>query len=228
MPSSSADRAAIRRLLGDVEITPLGAGLDHRAYAVGDGLVARCGEGVEREAALLDAIAPRLPLPVPEPVIVGRGAIIQRRIPGRPLLELPRAERARFVPELLAFVEAVHALDGVDAPVDDTPPEAWGVDLPAPPPAERLTFIHGDLGAEHVFADGDRITGVIDWGDAAIGDPAIDHGRLLRDFGAPDHPRARFYAIATALEDLDYGVPLYRENALAALATLGHPVANDP
>jgi aminoglycoside phosphotransferase (APT) family kinase protein len=159
-----------------VEITPLGAGLDHRAYAVGDQLVARCGEGVEREAALLDAIAARLPLPVPEPVIVGRGAIVQ---------ELP----------------------------DDH-------GLVAPEPATTLTFIHGDLGAEHVFVDGDRITGVIDWGDAAIGDPAIDHGRLLRDFGAPDHPRARFYAVATALEDLDYGVPLYRENALAALAAL--------
>ena len=230
---ASADRAAIRRLLGDVEITPLGAGLDHRAYAVGDQLDARCGEGVAREAAQLDAIAPRLPLPVPEPVIVGHGAIIQRRIPGRPLLELPRAQRARFVPELLAFVDAVHAL-AVDVDVDDTPPAAWLDELPdghgliAPEPATTLTFIHGDLGAEHVFVDGDRITGVIDWGDAAIGDPAIDHGRLLRDFGAPDHPRARFYAIAAALEDLDYGVPLYRENSLAALAALGHPVANAP
>ena len=227
------DRAAIRRLLGDVEITPLGAGLDHRAYAVGDRLVARCGEGVEREAALLDAIAARLPLPVPEPVIVGRGAIIQRRIPGRPLLELPRVERARFADELLAFVDAVHALDGrcgggrhAARGVARRAPGRPRADRPEP--AATLTFIHGDLGAEHVFVDGDRITGVIDWGDAAIGDPAIDHGRLLRDFGAPDDARARFYAIATALEDLDYGVPLYRENALAALAALGHPVANAP
>ena len=233
MRRTSADRAAIRRLLGDVEITPLGAGLDHRAYAVGDRLVARCGAGVEQEAKLLDAIAPQLPLPVPEPVIVGHGAIIQRRIPGRSLLELPRTQRARFVPELLAFADAVHALE-VDAPMDDAPPAAWLEELPAghgliaPEPATTLSFIHGDLGAEHVFVDGDRITGVIDWGDAAIRDPAIDHGRLLRDFGAPDHPRARFYALATALEDLGYDVPLYRENALAALAALGHPVANDP
>ena len=79
---ASADRAAIRRLLGDVEITPLGAGLDHRAYAVGDRLVARCGARVEQEAKLLETIAPQLPLPVPEPVIVGHGAIIQRRMGG--------------------------------------------------------------------------------------------------------------------------------------------------
>ena len=220
---ATADRAAIRRLLGDVEIAPLGTGLDHRAYAVGEQLVARFGEGVEREARLLEVIAPRLPLPVPEPVIVGGGCVIQRRIPGRPLLELPRAERARFAPQLLEFAAVVHALEGIDAPVDDTPPAEWDCALPAPAPAERLTFIHGDLGAEHVFADSGRITGVIDWGDAAIGDPAIDHGRLMRDFGTPGDERARFYAIATALEDLGYGVPLYVENARAALDALGQP-----
>jgi aminoglycoside phosphotransferase (APT) family kinase protein len=224
MDYRAADRAALRRLLGDVEIAPLGAGLDHRAYAVGDQLVARFGEGVAREARLLEAIAPHLPLPVPEPVIVAEGVVIQRRIPGRPLLERPRAERARFGPRLLEFAAVVHGLD-VDAPVDDTPPAEWVCDRPAPPPAERLVFIHGDLGAEHVFADGDHLTGVIDWGDAAIGDPGIDHGRLMRDFGVAGDERARFYAVATALEDLEYGVPLYVENARAALAALGHASA---
>ena len=68
------DHATIRRLLGDLPVQPLGAGLDHRVYAVGDALVARFGDGVEREAALLTAIAPRLPLPVPVPVAVDRPA----------------------------------------------------------------------------------------------------------------------------------------------------------
>lgn len=219
----ASDHAAIRRLLGDVEITPLGAGLDHRAYAVGDRLVARFGEGVEREAKLLDRIGPLLPLPVPEPVIVGRRGVIQRRIPGRPLLELPRAERARFAPQLLEFVAVVHGLQGIDAPVDDTPPEAWldgRVELTPPAPTSDRAFIHGDLGAEHIFVDGDRIAGIIDWGDAAIGDPAIDYGRLMRDLGTPGDERARFYAICTAYEDLDFGVPLYVENAQQALAAL--------
>lgn len=35
-------------------------------------------------------------------------------------------------------------------------------------------FTHGDLGCLHVFVDGDRITGVIDWSDAGIGDPLWD------------------------------------------------------
>src|SRR3954462_8675626 len=35
-------------------------------------------------------------------------------------------------------------------------------------------FIHGDLQLDHVFVDGDRITGVIDWSEAAQGDALFD------------------------------------------------------
>jgi aminoglycoside 2''-phosphotransferase len=45
-------------------------------------------------------------------------------------------------------------------------------------------FIHRDLGAEHILVDPEgRLTGVVDWGDAAIGDPAIDFTGLYRDVG---------------------------------------------
>ena len=82
---------------------------------------------------------------------------------------------------------------------------------------------HNDLGAEHILVadDGVTITGVLDWSDAALGDRAMDLGRLLRDLG-PDVvldiverlglepatvvPRAAFYARCALLEDLDYGV----------------------
>lgn len=36
------------------------------------------------------------------------------------------------------------------------------------------TVIHGDLVAEHVLGDGQRITGIIDWADAKVADPADD------------------------------------------------------
>jgi aminoglycoside phosphotransferase (APT) family kinase protein len=46
---------------------------------------------------------------------------------------------------------------------------------------EAVTFdfeptpVHGDVGPEHVLCTDDgRIAGVIDWGDARIGDPGID------------------------------------------------------
>ena len=248
------DRATIRRLVGDVPVEPLGAGLDHRVYAVGDSLVARFGEGAAREAALLAAIAPRLPLRVPVPIAVDAdaGCLVQPRVAGTPLLDLPRGARRAFAPHLLAFADALHALDpGVDVPVDDGALEEWldearatwaavhdevpvgrrgAVEavLASPVPARRAprALIHGDLGAEHVFVDAGRITGVIDWGDAVIGDPALDHGRLMRDLGpiTKGGERARLYAVCTALEDLAFGLEAgrdaYRTNALAALDEL--------
>ena len=47
-------------------------------------------------------------------------------------------------------------------------------------------LLHRDLEAQHVLvlrASG-RVTGVIDWGDASVGDPAFDFAGLLRDLGA--------------------------------------------
>jgi aminoglycoside phosphotransferase len=35
-------------------------------------------------------------------------------------------------------------------------------------------FTHGDLQLDHVFVDGDEITGVVDWSEAGRGDPLFD------------------------------------------------------
>ena len=39
-------------------------------------------------------------------------------------------------------------------------------------------FIHGDLHMEHVFVDGDELRGIIDWSEAACGDPLYDLASL--------------------------------------------------
>ncbi|MDA0183694.1 aminoglycoside phosphotransferase family protein [Solirubrobacter phytolaccae] len=231
----------IRRLVGEVPVTPLATGLDHRVYAVGDGLVARFGPGAGEEAALLAAVAPRVPLPVPVPLAVdaAAGCLVLPRVCGVSLLERPSPERGRFASAMADFVAAVHVLQW-PAPLDETPPSAWLAEARETWPRVRdlvpgwveaflendapasvaPCFIHGDLGAEHVFVDGDEITGVIDWGDAALGDPAVDHGRLMRDFDLDFGERARFYAICTALEDVAYGREPYVTNAVAALERL--------
>ncbi|TDC47947.1 aminoglycoside phosphotransferase family protein [Jiangella ureilytica] len=131
--------------------------------------------------------------------------------------------------------------------VDDTPAEEWLADaaesyetaavavdpadrarieafLAAAPPAgpTLLTFCHNDLGAEHLLVDGAAITGVIDWSDAAVADPAVDLARLYRDLGpavferiaaaytgdpdAVDPGRVAFYARCALLEDIAYGL----------------------
>ena len=106
-----------------------------------------------------------------------------------------------------------------------------------PPESANRTFCHNDLGAEHILASDDlsRLTGIIDWSDAAIADPAKDVGRVLRDFGfgvaeaalrrtsgnEATLIRATFYARCALLEDLAYGIeesrPSYLDHALARL-----------
>ena len=45
--------------------------------------------------------------------------------------------------------------------------------------AEVRGLVHGDFGSNNVLADGRRITGVLDWSEAAIGDPLYDVANVL-------------------------------------------------
>ncbi|GAB3405124.1 phosphotransferase family protein [Flindersiella endophytica] len=92
---------------------------------------------------------------------------------------------------------------------------------PAPEPAAELVFSHNDLGIEHVLVDPASlaVTGVIDWTDAGLTDPARDFGLVHRDLGpsalaaafaayGSDRVRARaeFYARCSVFEDLAHGL----------------------
>ena len=46
-------------------------------------------------------------------------------------------------------------------------------------------FVHGDLQVDHVFVEGDEITGIIDWSEAAPGDALSDLATLT--LGHPEH-----------------------------------------
>jgi aminoglycoside phosphotransferase (APT) family kinase protein len=46
-------------------------------------------------------------------------------------------------------------------------------------------FIHGDLQVDHVFVDGDEVTGVLDWSEASRGDALFDIAILT--LGHPEH-----------------------------------------
>ena len=46
-------------------------------------------------------------------------------------------------------------------------------------------FVHGDLQVDHVFVDGDRVTGILDWSEASQGDAVFDLATLT--LGHPDH-----------------------------------------
>jgi aminoglycoside 2''-phosphotransferase len=104
--------------------------------------------------------------------------------------------------------------------------------------------IHHDLAAEHALLGPDGgLVGVIDWGDAAVGDPAIDFAGLLSELGERftrrviarwDGPRAtgetgetllaraRFYARLAPLHAVRYGLAtgqdLFVEQGLGELS----------
>ncbi|GAA2372610.1 phosphotransferase family protein [Dactylosporangium salmoneum] len=197
---------------------------------------------VEREARLLRAVGEVLRgiVAVPEPVFAAEGAMGYRVLPGVPLLEMLDREPFAAVGTVVEALRALHAepverfaglvhtdADGPGGWLEEArelaaavelPEAAWFLEAAPPAPADRLVVSHNDLGAEHVLVDPatGAVTGLIDWSDAAVCDPAYDYGLLLRDLG-PDAPpipaelaeRAWFYARCGLIEDLAYGRPAY-------------------
>ncbi|MGK5170169.1 phosphotransferase [Geodermatophilus sp. CPCC 205761] len=233
------------------DLQELGGGLDHRAFLARD-LVVRVADPdgaaeVAREAALLRLVAGHVSIAVPAPLFADpdEGVIAYPLLPGRPLLGRTPPEGAAA--RLGTVLRELHAIDPADvgnrAAVDPAEPAAWLEDLGGaapllrilhasqPRPARALVLAHADLGAEHVLELGGRLTGIIDWADAAVTDPALDLARPYRDFGpaflddvlrAYGHEtpafrdRITFFARCAALEDLAYGRESGREEYLRA------------
>jgi len=86
----------------------------------------------------------------------------------------------------------------------------------------RPVFAHNDLGLVHILTDGTRLTGIIDWSDGEITDPAIDFvgvlaaagmpavEAVLRGYGEPPGDafweRVWFLAWVSPLHDILYGL----------------------
>jgi aminoglycoside phosphotransferase (APT) family kinase protein len=156
---------------------------------------------LRREAELLPWLAAQLPVPVPVPSVVSNDPFTVRYayLPGSACSGMSAAQGAAVG----SFLRALHAVDPGDAlahgaldavawhgqrvaslsrMADQVLPclsaalrpvgEALLTRLSTPPSDPRL--VHGDLGPEHIRGSGDLVTAVIDWGDAGLGDPAVD------------------------------------------------------
>jgi aminoglycoside phosphotransferase (APT) family kinase protein len=189
-------------------------------------------EEIEHEVELLPVLEPLLPVAVPRFEYVSRDPwlVAYRLIRGEPLVdEDPDGVRA--------FLDALHAVrvDAVPAPRPDwletyreQAEEFRRVVLPLLDPDERsrgeallgeletLTgfepaLTHSDLGPSHLLVHEGRLAGVIDWGDARIGDPAIDYAWLLNgpfpDWDVEDElrRRARIYHRLGPWFEVHYG-----------------------
>jgi Ser/Thr protein kinase RdoA (MazF antagonist) len=73
------------------------------------------------------------------------------------------------------------------------------------------SLCHGDLKAAHVLTDEDRITGVIDWGDAVAGDPLWDVARLAHraDAGSVSLLLEGYEPDSPMRDAIGWRVPLY-------------------
>lgn len=90
------------------------------------------------------------------------------------------------------------------------------------------TLIHGDFGGSNILFDGNKITGVIDFSFAGLGDPAIDlaavftygdsfFARICNHY-SPNQSmieRAKFYRGTFALQEALYGIRNHDPQALA-------------
>ncbi|WP_255308143.1 phosphotransferase [Streptomyces marincola] len=178
------------------------------------------------ETRLMPWLARALPLAVPVPRVAFDDPLVVRHalVPGRPLTA-PGAGHGRA---LGAFLRALHAVDTAEAVRHGAPSAraareeraAHAADfrarvLPLLPADRRASgaavlaavrdlpahaLVHGDLGPEHVLAREDLLTGVIDFCDAHIGDPANDVVWPL--FGGPPSFAAAFAAAYGVSRDL--------------------------
>ena len=186
---------------------------EHRTYLVEGRWIDRRPRGDDHapwllaETRLLPAIAGRLPIEVPVPVVVEPDPLVvrHRRVQGDPCD--PTALTGEDGREVGRFLRALHHLPGsvaasaaVRSTADDRRARGELVSglrssvLPLVPPslldvAERLlravatvgeqTLCHADLTGEHLLVQAGRVSGVIGWGDARVTDPARDLAWLL-------------------------------------------------
>jgi len=206
-------------------------------------------EALEVEIALLPTVAAALPVAVPSFEYVSRDPLFVGYpvIRGRSLVD-EDSDGVR------AVLEALHALDPTVLPLGVTD---W-VDAYRRQCAEfeRLVFpvgdgdtrrraqqlfdevetlvgfepvlLHADLGPDHLLVRDSVLRGVIDWGDARLGDPALDYAWLLNGPFAdwdvdPDlRRRARFYHRLGPWYEAHYGLftnrPAHVERGLEWIA----------
>lgn len=148
----------------------------------------------------------------------------------RPLHDYDDATR-RAIAAASRFIDADAALD------------VWEVALAAPPHDRPPVWVHGDLEG-NCLVTGGRLSGLVDWGSACAGDPAVDvqvvwsplftHGgrrRFLEIVDADDAivARSRGAAVNQACAALPYYLdtyPLIVERSRHKLEALGIEVAD--
>jgi aminoglycoside phosphotransferase (APT) family kinase protein len=248
-------RELIAQVLGHEprELVEIDDGYDYEV-AIAEGWVFRFPRrpvvelALRYEIGLLPVLAAALPVEIPrfEHVSEDPPFAAYRLIEGTPL-------RDEDPDGVLAFLRALHAFDHREVDVERRDWIEWFTDLcgrferdvlplvdrDLRPKALELfaevpslagfepALVHADLGPSHLLVRDGRLAGVIDWGDARVGDPALDYAWLLNvpfphwEVDDELRRRARFYHRLgpwhEAHHGLRFGIDAYVRDGLAGI-----------
>lgn len=223
------------------------------------------------ERALLDLVASRVPVPVPCWLPQHQDIAIYRALPG----ERPDEPDDEYFEDVARFLAALHAIGQEEAArtgIEMRLPgeirstiarkihrartelglsdalwqhwQAWIDDDSTWPP--RSVVAHADICPANTLVHNGKLSGVIDWTDSLLGDPAADFHRLARQFGRLDElissyerhggltwpgmrrhveERVRMAPVDSGLYGIDSGQSRYVTSAVERLALLRPPAA---
>lgn len=190
-------RRALRAEFPEIEagrVEHLGSGWAFDAWLVDRHRVVRfprnaeiAGE-VDRDAAILELVGEAIgsQVRVPEVTLRGRGGehfphpfLGYEWIPGIGADDPRAPDSAELISQLGQALTSIHSVPVSAATGIGLGREAW--DHHTGPPR----FLHGDFGPDNLVVDpgSGRLVGIIDWGNAAIGDPALDFVWLVLSRG---------------------------------------------
>nr|WP_217895177.1 phosphotransferase family protein [Sphingomonas sp. CDS-1] len=131
-------------------------------------------------------------------------------------LGLDQSARVALGQEIIDLLGRIHAFEAapgeLDSPTDQAHPAAdrlrahdqaieklelepmvelriasWWLWKNLPPPPERLTIVHGDYRPANMLVEKGRVTAILDWEFASVGDPLEDLGWYLTPYYAKEH-----------------------------------------
>ncbi|OMC41105.1 aminoglycoside phosphotransferase family protein [Mycobacterium sp. IS-1264] len=219
------------------------------AWACARGAEAGCGApeilalgrlgGKDSMSALAMSRIPGEPIAPGHPAIVEVGAALRRlhdtRSPGFGWLaeatwnesggfSPPHTSWPGFLQNICGEVRRMAGTDSIADTVADEAAAALGAHAGALAAVEVGALCHGDLKASHILVDADRLSGVIDWGDAVVADPRWDIARFTHraDTASVSLLLEGYRPDRAASDELAWCIPLYAALWMLVDASVAH------